>query len=35
MVEGFPGNLMPTDYGDQLSPEEIDALVEYLLGASR
>ena len=35
VVPDFPGNVMPTDYGDQLSPEEIDALVEYLLGASR
>ncbi len=35
VVEGFPDNVMPTDYGDQLSPEEIDALVQYLLGASR
>ena len=35
VVGGFPGNVMPTDFGDQLSPEEIDALVEYLLGASQ
>jgi cytochrome c oxidase subunit 2 len=31
VVEGFPGNLMPATYEDQLSPEEIDALVTYLL----
>jgi cytochrome c oxidase subunit 2 len=30
-VRGFPGNVMPTDYRDQLSDEELDALVEYLL----
>jgi cytochrome c oxidase subunit II len=35
VVEGFPGNVMPTDYAEQLSPEEIDALVQYLLGASK
>ena len=34
VVRGFPGTVMPTDYGDQLSPEEIDALVQYLLGAT-
>ena len=33
-VEGFPDNLMPQDYEQQLSPEEIDALVQYLLEAS-
>jgi cytochrome c oxidase subunit II len=35
LVSGFPGNVMPKDFADQLSPEEIDALVQYLLGASR
>jgi cytochrome c oxidase subunit II len=33
VVEGFDDGLMPSDYGEQLSPEEIDALVQYLLGA--
>ena len=35
VVKGFPGNLMPTNYGEQLSPEEIDSLVDYLLEASQ
>jgi mono/diheme cytochrome c family protein len=28
--KGFPPNVMPQTYGDQLSPEELDALVSYL-----
>lgn len=28
--EGFPPNVMPETYEDQLSPEELDALVAYL-----
>jgi cytochrome c oxidase subunit II len=35
LARGFPGNVMPKDFADQLSSEEIDALVQYLLGASR
>ena len=31
VVRGFPGNVMPGDYADQFSPQEIDALVTYLL----
>jgi cytochrome c oxidase subunit 2 len=31
VVKGFPGGTMPADYKDKLSPEEIDALVDYLL----
>ena len=31
VVEGFPAGTMPADYKDKLSPEEIDALVDYLL----
>ena len=31
-VEGFDGNIMPATYEDQLTPEEIDTLVQYLLG---
>jgi cytochrome c oxidase subunit II len=34
-VRGFPRTLMPTTYREQLSAEEIDALVEYLLRVSR
>ena len=30
IAEGFPDGLMPPNYGDQLTPEELDALVEYL-----
>lgn len=28
--KGFPDGTMPSDYGDQLSPEQIDALVAFL-----
>lgn len=31
VVEGFSSELMPEAYGEQLSPEDIDALVAYLL----
>ena len=33
-VEGFSGDTMPGNYADQLSPEEIDTLVQYLLGTT-
>jgi cytochrome c oxidase subunit II len=29
--QGFPDGVMPTDFRDKLSPEELDALVKYLL----
>jgi cytochrome c oxidase subunit 2 len=35
VVKGFPGNLMPDDFADQFSPDEIDALVKYLLEVSQ
>jgi cytochrome c oxidase subunit II len=28
---GYPDGVMPADFGDKLSPEELDALVKYLL----
>jgi hypothetical protein len=31
VVEGFADGLMPIDFAEQLTPEEIDALVAYLL----
>jgi len=34
-VKGFPAETMPDNYREQLEPEEIDALVEYLLGVSK
>jgi cytochrome c oxidase subunit 2 len=30
IAKGFQGGIMPKDYGDTLSKEELDALVEYL-----
>ncbi len=30
IADGFQGGIMPKNYGDTLSPEELDALVEYL-----
>jgi cytochrome c oxidase subunit 2 len=35
VVDGYSGDTMPGNYGDQLTPEEIDTLVEYLLGLSQ
>lgn len=35
VVEGYSGDTMPKTYEDQLTPEEIDTLVEYLLGISQ
>jgi cytochrome c oxidase subunit 2 len=35
VVEGYSGDTMPANYDDQLTPEEIDTLVEYLLGLSQ
>jgi cytochrome c oxidase subunit II len=35
VVPGFQDGLMPGDYEDQLSPAEIDTLVEYLLSVSK
>jgi cytochrome c oxidase subunit II len=35
VVEGFQPDVMPGDFGEKLSPEEINALVEYLLEAQR
>ena len=32
VVEGYQGNTMPADFADRMTPEEIDTLVEYLLG---
>jgi cytochrome c oxidase subunit II len=31
VAQGFPDGVMPADFGDKLSPEELDALVKYLL----
>lgn len=30
IAEGYGPDIMPQDYGEQLSPEELDALVQYL-----
>jgi cytochrome c oxidase subunit 2 len=32
VVKGYSGDTMPGNFGDQLTPEEIDTLVKYLLG---
>jgi cytochrome c oxidase subunit 2 len=34
VVEGYGGDTMPGNFADQLTPEEIDTLVQYLLGLS-
>jgi cytochrome c oxidase subunit 2 len=33
--EGFSPDIMPQDFGEKLSPDELDALVEYLLKAQK
>jgi cytochrome c oxidase subunit 2 len=35
VVKGFPADTMPTDYKTKLKPEEIDALVKYLLSGGK
>ena len=35
VVKGYSGDTMPGNFGDQLTPEEIDTLVQYLLGESK
>jgi cytochrome c oxidase subunit 2 len=35
VTKGFNGGIMPQDFGTKLSPDEIDALVEYLLKAQK
>jgi cytochrome c oxidase subunit 2 len=35
ITKGFSPDIMPQDFGDKLSPEELNALVEYLLKAQK
>jgi cytochrome c oxidase subunit 2 len=35
VVKGYSGDTMPANFADQLTPEEIDTLVKYLLGLSQ
>ena len=35
VVDGYSGDTMPGNFDDQLTPEEIDTLVQYLLGLSQ
>ena len=30
ITEGYPDGLMPQDFADQMTPEELDAVVEFL-----
>lgn len=32
VVQGFPAGIMPNTYGELLEPEQLDLLVDYLLG---
>ncbi len=34
IAKGFPGGTMPTNYGDQLTPEQLDALTAFLFQES-
>jgi mono/diheme cytochrome c family protein len=31
IAKGYPGGVMPNNYGEELSPEELEALVAYIL----
>lgn len=31
VVDGYPSGVMPNDFGERMTPEELDVLVEYLL----
>jgi cytochrome c oxidase subunit 2 len=35
VTPGFPADVMPQNFGDQLSSQQLDALVQYLLGGSQ
>jgi len=35
VTKGFKPDIMPQDFGDKISPDELDALVEYLLKAQK
>jgi cytochrome c oxidase subunit II len=35
VVDGYSGDTMPRNFADQLTPEEIDTLVKYLLGVTK
>ena len=35
VAEGYQSGVMPTTYGETLSPKELDALVAYLSGEER
>jgi cytochrome c oxidase subunit 2 len=35
VAKGFPAGVMPTNYGDVLSPEELDALTTYLVDSTK
>jgi cytochrome c oxidase subunit 2 len=35
IAENYPPDVMPQTYGDEFSPEEIDALVAYLIEATQ
>lgn len=34
VVKGFPANVMPANYGEQLTPKELEDLVKYLLDST-
>ncbi len=34
IAKGYPPNVMPGNFGEELSPEELEDLVQYLLGSS-
>ena len=35
VTQGYQPNVMPQNYGEQLSPEQLDALVQYLVKATK
>ncbi len=35
VAEGFPDGTMPATYGDQLDPEQLQTLVDYLVAVTQ
>jgi cytochrome c oxidase subunit 2 len=34
VVQGYPANVMPQDYGERLTEEQINGLIEYIKSLS-
>lgn len=34
IAQGYPPDVMPSDFGDRISPEDLDALIQYLVAST-